>query len=80
MAKETKEQPYKIIATKFLGINNSGMYTYEITFNQSIVHTGRFSGIEKGLDDYREKENKEYDKQVLKKASEIIKKRNQLSN
>ena len=47
---------YKVIASKFIGYNDSGSATYEITFNQSLEHTGRFQGIEKGLDDYCKKE------------------------
>lgn len=70
-----KLEPYRIIATKFLGRNETGTYTYEITFNQSIVHTGRFTGIENGLNQYRENEIIEDEEQTLKDAEEIMKKR-----
>jgi len=31
-------------------------YTYEITFNKSLQHTGKFKGIEDGLNAYDKKE------------------------
>jgi len=65
-----KLKPFKIVATTFLGESN-GNYTYEIVFNQSMVHTGRFTGIEKGLDKYREDELKEHEENILKEADEI---------
>lgn len=34
-------------------------YTYEITFNKSLEHTGRFTGIEDGLNAYVKNENKQ---------------------
>ena len=40
-----KLEPYKVRASKFLGRDDNDNYTYEITLNQSIVHTGRFTGI-----------------------------------
>ena len=70
-----KLEPYRIIATTFLGRSETGNYTYEIVFNQSIVHTGRFTGIENGLNEYREKEEKEYEEETLKEAEKILKKR-----
>jgi hypothetical protein len=33
-------------------------YTYELTFNKSIGHTGRFKGIEDGLNAYCKKERR----------------------
>lgn len=33
-------------------------YTYEITFNKSLGHTGRFKGIEDGLNAYCKKEKR----------------------
>jgi len=33
-------------------------YTYEITFNKSLEHTGRFKGIEDGLNAYVKKERR----------------------
>ena len=64
-------KPYKITSTKFLGKTDTGNYSYEITFNQSIVHTGRFTGIEQGLDKYRENEIFEHEKGILEQAEDI---------
>jgi len=36
--------PYSILSSKFIGDN-----TYEIKFNKSLEHTGRFKDIENGL-------------------------------
>ena len=73
---EIKEKNYRVVSTKFLGVSEDGEdYKYEITFNQSIVHTGRFSGIEEGLNRYRENEKKEYEESILKRA-ELIKAKN----
>lgn len=47
---------YKLISSKFIGYSENGNATYEITFNKSLQHTGRFQGIEKGLNDYCKKE------------------------
>ena len=52
------KEPYIVLSSKFLGAEN-GLYTYEITFNRSLEHTGKFSGIEKGLNDYTKNEYKE---------------------
>ncbi len=71
-----KEIPYKVIMHKFVGMSGSGGYTYELTFNQSMVHTGRWKGIEDGLNAYRENEKKKYEEDILKEASEIQKERN----
>jgi hypothetical protein len=71
-----KLEPFKIVATTFLGENN-GNYTYEIVFNQSMVHTGRFTGIENGLNKYREDEMKEHEEKILKEADEIRKRKSQ---
>lgn len=70
---EKQELPFRVVSSKFLG-NNGGLYTYEITFNQSIVHTGRFKGIEDGLNRYCENEIKEYEEDILRQAEEICKK------
>jgi hypothetical protein len=52
-----KDEGYKVVMHKFIGYNNeTGSATYEITFNKSLVHTGRFKGIEDGLDAYCKKE------------------------
>lgn len=50
-----KEKPYSVVSSTFLGSEN-GLYRYEITFNRSLVHTGRFTGIEDGLNRYEAKE------------------------
>ena len=65
-----KLKPYKIISSKFLG-QASGLYTYELTFNQSMEHTGRWRGVEEGLDRYRGNEIKEEEKEILKLAAKI---------
>jgi len=49
---------YRVVSSTFKGSQN-GLYTYELTFNQSLEHTGKFSGIEKGLNDYTKNEYKE---------------------
>lgn len=53
------KEKFNIIATMFKGYtdygkdengkSNGGSYTYEITFNRSMEHTGRFRFIEDGL-------------------------------
>ena len=53
-----KQEGYKIRMTKFLGSDEYG-YTYEIKFNKSLEHTGRYEGIEQGLDAYVKREAKE---------------------
>lgn len=63
-------EPYKIFSSKFLG-SNDGRHTYELTFNQSLEHTGRFTGIEQGLDAYRQNEIKEREQAILREAEEI---------
>lgn len=47
---------YKVLSHKFIGYGTDGSATYEITFNKSLEHTGRFKGIEDGLNDYCRKE------------------------
>ena len=51
-----KASEYSVIAHKFLGYGETGSATYEITFNKSLEHTGRFKGIEDGLNTYCKKE------------------------
>lgn len=63
-------EDYKIISSKFLGQKN-GLYTYEITLNQSLVHIGRLEGMEDGLNAYRENEIKQREDEILKEADEI---------
>jgi len=57
-----KEAPYRVSSHMFKGVSEyEGRilgYTYEITFNKSLEHTGRFSGIEEGLNAYCKKERK----------------------
>ena len=50
-----KEEPYRVTSHMFLG-STDGSYKYQITFNRSLVHTGRFKGIEDGLNRYEAKE------------------------
>lgn len=69
MSKELK--PYKVLSHKFKGKDGSGRYVYEITLNQSLVHTGRHKGIEQGLDEYRRKEILDREEEILKEAEEI---------
>jgi len=45
-------EDYRIVMTKFIGYGPNGSATYEITFNKSLEHTGRFKGIENGLNEY----------------------------
>jgi len=58
-----KTEGYKVRSHTFKGAHSlNGKiygYTYEITFNKSLEHTGRMRGIEKGLDEYVRKENKQ---------------------
>ena len=55
-----KQEPYKVTSSTFKGtcrFNGEVIgYTYEITFNKSLVHTGRFEGIENGLNAYEKRE------------------------
>ena len=53
-----KEEPYRVVMYKFIGYSETGSATYEITFNKSLIHTGRFSGIEDGLNAYCKKERR----------------------
>lgn len=54
---------YKVRSHTFMGAteysDGNWGYKYEITFNKSLQHTGRFSGIEKGLDDYVKNETRD---------------------
>lgn len=53
-----KEEKYFIQSHTFLGRSESG-YKYEITFNKSLEHTGKFLAIEKALDEYDRKERRQ---------------------
>lgn len=56
------EEPYRVTCHMFKGTSEyEGKilgYTYEITFNKSLEHTGRFTGIEDGLNAYVKKERR----------------------
>lgn len=57
-----EEKKYKVRSHKFVGCSKYNEeifgYTYEITFNKSLEHTGRFTGIEDGLNAYVKNEYK----------------------
>lgn len=57
-----KEEGYKVRSHMFKGTREYNGeilgYTYEITFNKSLEHTGRFRGIEDGLNAYFKKERR----------------------
>lgn len=52
-----KSAPYGILRHKFIGGNDREGYTYELTFNKSMEHTGKHKGICEGLDRYDRMEN-----------------------
>ena len=52
------EEKYSVVMHKFIGCSETGLATYEITFNKSLEHTGRFKGIEDGLNAYCKKERR----------------------
>ena len=49
MKKSKTEEKYSVVMHKFIGYSETGLATYEITFNKSLEHTGRFKEIEAGL-------------------------------
>lgn len=51
-----ENKKYRVVASTFKGRDERGNHTYEIVFNQSLEHTGRFTGIEDGLNMYVKKE------------------------
>lgn len=57
-----KEEKYRVTSSTFNGTSEyEGKiigYKYEITFNKSLEHTGRFTGIEDGLNAYCKKERR----------------------
>lgn len=61
-----KNEKYKIVMSKFIGYGSTGSATYEITFNKSLEHTGRFTGIEDGLNAYCKKERRKEIVEILK--------------
>ena len=58
MKKSKTEEKYSVVMHKFIGCSETGLATYEITFNKSLEHTGRFKGIEDGLNAYCKKERR----------------------
>lgn len=57
-----KVEPYSVISSTFKGSDkreNYELFTYEITFNRSLGHTGKFTGIADGLNEYERKERRE---------------------
>ena len=56
--KMKQDKEYRVVMHKFIGYSETGSATYEITFNKSLEHTGRFSGIEDGLNAYCKKERR----------------------
>ena len=56
--KMKQDKEYRVVMHKFIGSSETGLATYEITFNKSLEHTGRFSGIEDGLNAYCKKERR----------------------
>lgn len=53
-----KEKEYRVVMHKFIGYGPNDSATYEITFNKSLEHTGRFTGIADGLNAYCKKERR----------------------
>lgn len=55
-----KQVKYQVVSSTFLGTvthsNETQSYKYEITLNRSLQHTGKFSGIEYGLNRYEKRE------------------------
>ena len=50
-----KTEKYRVISHMFKGYTGNDeypRYTYEITFNKSLEHIGKFKGIEDGLNRY----------------------------
>ena len=59
--KTEKPKDYKVLSHMFMGHTKEGdheWYTYQITFNKSLEHTGRFTGIEDGLNAYVKRERR----------------------
>jgi len=63
-----KEKKYRVESHEYIGCDSeTGFATYKITFNQSLVHTGRVTkGIADGLNAYCKKERKKYKKERKK--------------
>jgi hypothetical protein len=56
LIKQNNEPSYHVDMYKFVGDVSKEDYTYQITFNKSLEHSGKFSAIEKGLNDYDKRE------------------------
>ena len=56
--RKKQDKEYRIVMCRFIGYSETGAATYEITFNKSLEHTGRFIGIENGLNAYCKKERR----------------------
>lgn len=67
-----KNEKYSVITSKFMGSSDAG-YTYEITLNKSLQHTGRFKGIEDGLNKYVANEKKQERKDIIKDFFRLFK-------
>lgn len=66
MKMKMKNEKYKIVMSKFMGYGSTGSAKYEITFNNPLEHTGRFTGIEDGLNAYCKKERRKEIVEILK--------------
>jgi hypothetical protein len=42
----------RIVMHKFIGEDNNGNFTYEISFNKSLIHTSRMDAMCRGLDKF----------------------------
>lgn len=65
-----KEKEFRVVSHTFMGAEEyEGVvygYRYEITFNRSLQHTGRFRGIENGLNAYVKQERRNAVKNAFK--------------
>ena len=57
------KEKYRVISHTFLGEKKDSEgkvygYKYEITFNKSLIHTGKHDGIEEGLNRYTRQEKR----------------------
>jgi hypothetical protein len=69
---EMKTDEYRVIASEFKGTSQSGSFIYELTFNRSLEHTGKFKGIEDGLNEYDRKERIQEIKSTLSRLRYLI--------
>jgi hypothetical protein len=56
---------YKLTSHMFIGSDQFGNHTYQITFNQSLKDTIRMNGIEDGLNDRVLRENREVGDKII---------------